>query len=145
MEEIGPWLTGSSGRCSMEGIGPCSTGSSGRCSMRDIGLVVFRSSEIFLEIMPKSSRGPHTNSSALKEIAIFRKSQGATHEMGSASARGLPRNIYKRSGVDGERVQQYTRTAGLVPSRGVISNPSHTLFYRNSGIFYTIAATERLD
>ena len=37
MEEIGPWLTGSSGRCSMGGIGFGPTGSSGRWSMGEIG------------------------------------------------------------------------------------------------------------
>ena len=95
--------------------------------MGEIGVVVFRLSEICIEIMPKSSRGPHTNSSALTEIAIFRKSQGATHEMGSASARGLPRNIYKRSGVDGERVQQYTSKVGRVSHLEHTSGTSHAV------------------
>ena len=63
---------------------------------------MFWSYEIFPEITLKSGGGPHPNSSALKEIAIFRKPQGATHEMGSESAQGLPRNVYKQR----ERAQQ---------------------------------------
>ena len=47
--------------------------------------------------------------------------------MGSESARGLPRNIYKRSGVDGERGQRYTSKVGRVSHLEHTSGTSHAV------------------
>ena len=69
--------------------------SNGRNSMGEIGLGAIRVSEIFLEITPKSSGGaPHEFERPQGNLDISTP-QHTTREMGSASAQGLPRNIYK--------------------------------------------------
>ena len=71
MGEIGWSGFRSNGRNSMGEIGWSGFRSNGRNSMEEIGLGAVRASEIFLEVTPKSSGGPPTNSSALTEISIF--------------------------------------------------------------------------
>ena len=94
-----------------------------RNSMGEIGLGAVRVSEIFPEITPESSGGPPTNSSAVKEISIFRH-RNTQHAKWDQKARRVSPEIFtKAAGGNSERVQQYTCTAGLVPSLGVISKP----------------------
>ena len=75
--------------------------------MGEIGLGAVRVSEIFLEITPKSSGGPPTNSSALKEFSISRKLNTQRHEIGTGSAQGRPRNMYKRSASESSSTAMY--------------------------------------
>ena len=118
----------SNGRNSMGEIGWSGFRSNGRNSMDEIGFGVVRVSEIFPEITPKSGGGPPTNSSALKEIAIFRYREAQHTKWDQKAHRVSPEIFTSAAGGDGERVQQYTRTAGLVPSLGVVSKPlTHTV------------------
>ena len=72
--------------------------------MGETGLGAVRVSEIFLEITPKSSRGvPHEFERPQGNLDISTP-QHTIREMGTESAQGLPRNIYKPSGGNSERV-----------------------------------------
>ena len=48
-------------------------------------------------------------SSALKEFSISRELNAQRHEMGTGSAQGHPRNMYKRSASKSSSAAMYTR------------------------------------
>ena len=70
-------------------------------------------------------------SSALKEFSISRELNAQRHEMGTGSAQGHPRNMYKRSASKSSSAAMYTRGRErtlLKEHLGLL----HTLSYRDS-------------
>ena len=88
--------------------------SNGRNSMDEIGLGAVRASEIFLEITLKSSGGPPTNSSALKEFSIFRH-RNTQHAKWDQKAQGVSPEIFTSSASVHSSVAIYKQGRTLVP------------------------------
>ena len=123
-------------RNSMGEIGWSVFRSKRRNSMGEIGLGAVWVSEIFLEITPKSSGGPPTNSSALKEISIFQH-RNTQHAKWDQKARRVSPEIFtSAAGAIANAFSDIHAQLDSCPARGLSRNPSHTLFYRNSGIFH---------
>ena len=114
MDEIGWSGFRSNGRNSMGEIGWSGFRSNGRNSMGEIGLGAVRVSEIFLEITPKSSGGPPTNSSALKEFSIFRH-RNTQHAKWDQKAHRVSPEIFTSSASVHSSVAIYKQGRTLVP------------------------------
>ena len=128
MGEIGWSGFRSNGRNSMGEIGWSGFRSNGRNSMGEIGLVVVRVSEIFLEITQKSSGGPHTNSSALKEIAIFRNRKAQHTKWDQKAHRVSPEIFTSAAGAMANACSNIHAQLDSCPAWGLSRKPSHTLF-----------------
>ena len=73
-----------------------------------------------------SNTAPLKASSALKEFSISRELNAQRHEMGTGSAQGHPRSMYKRSASESSSAAMYTRNREFTLLKEHLG-PLHTL------------------